>query len=75
VVLITSSGDQVGHFSLFRTVIEDHLLLDVDLFSSDFRMALSGAVYRAINRTQIPAKVEDGRASKPAAKAASSSST
>jgi UDP-GlcNAc:undecaprenyl-phosphate GlcNAc-1-phosphate transferase len=74
-VLITSTGDRVGQFSLFRMGIEDHLLLDVGLFSSNFRMALAGAVSRAMNQIQLPAKSEDGRESKPAAKAASSSPT
>lgn len=71
--LITSPGDRVGQFSLFRTGIEGRLLFDVDLFSSAFLTALSGAVSRAVNRGQLPIEANGGGEPKPAAKAASSS--
>jgi hypothetical protein len=56
--LITSSGYRMGHFSLFRTWIKDPLLLDVDLFSCEFRSALSGALHRTLIRIQVSARRE-----------------
>jgi hypothetical protein len=56
--LTTSSGNRMGHFSLFRTWIKDPLLLDVDLFSCEFRCALSGALHRTLNRIQVSARHE-----------------
>ena len=56
--LITSSGYRMGHFSLFRTWIRDPLLLDVDLFSYEFRSALSGALHRTLKRIQVSARRE-----------------
>ena len=61
--LITSSGYRMGHFSLFRTWIKDPLLLDVDLFSCEFRSALSGALHRSLNRVQVSASRELRRGS------------
>jgi len=56
--LITSSGHRLGFLFLFRTHIENPLLLDVNLLSYGFRMALSSAIQRAMNR--IPASVRSG---------------
>jgi UDP-GlcNAc:undecaprenyl-phosphate GlcNAc-1-phosphate transferase len=56
--LITSSGYRMGHFSLFRTWIKNPLLLDVDLFSCEFRSALSEALHRTLNRIQVSARRE-----------------
>lgn len=65
--LITSSGYHMGHFSLFRTWIKEPLLLDVDLFSCEFRSALSGALHRTLNRIQLSARreVHEGSVSSP----------
>jgi UDP-GlcNAc:undecaprenyl-phosphate/decaprenyl-phosphate GlcNAc-1-phosphate transferase len=56
--LTTDSGFRMGYFSLFRTAVGSPLLVDVDLFSCEFRSALSGAMHRAINRIQISAVCE-----------------
>ncbi len=73
--LITSSGHRLGFLFLFRTHIENPLLLDVNLLSYEFRMALSSAVQRAING--IPASTRSGVRKEFAvtAKAASASSS
>jgi len=59
--LITSSGHRLGFLFLFRTHIENPLLLDVNLLSYEFRMALSSAVQRAMNRipTAASSKVRE----------------
>jgi UDP-GlcNAc:undecaprenyl-phosphate/decaprenyl-phosphate GlcNAc-1-phosphate transferase len=69
--LTTRSGDRIGYFSLFRTGIESPLLVDVDLFSYEFRSALSGAMHRAVSRIQVSAMREG---SAPAARFAFDSS-
>jgi UDP-GlcNAc:undecaprenyl-phosphate GlcNAc-1-phosphate transferase len=56
--LATSSGYRVGYFSLLRTWIKEPLMLDVDLFSWEFRTSLSGAIHRTLNRIQISEKRE-----------------
>lgn len=50
--LIPSAASQAGYFSVFRTRIEDPLLVDIGLFSYEFRVALSNAIYRAVSRVQ-----------------------
>jgi UDP-GlcNAc:undecaprenyl-phosphate/decaprenyl-phosphate GlcNAc-1-phosphate transferase len=57
--LTTGSSDRMEYFSLFRTEIERPLLVDVDLFSCEFRSALSGAMHRAIHRIQMSAVREN----------------
>jgi UDP-GlcNAc:undecaprenyl-phosphate/decaprenyl-phosphate GlcNAc-1-phosphate transferase len=56
--LITGSGYRLGVFSLLRVHIENPLLLDVNLLSYEFRMALSSAVQRAMNRIPTAAGSE-----------------
>jgi hypothetical protein len=51
--LMTCSGHRMGQFSLFRTQIKEPLMLDVDLFNWEFRIALSGALYRTMNRPSV----------------------
>ena len=69
--LVISSGYRTGYFSLFRMQVENALLVDVDLFNTDFRNALSNAVFRAINQTQVPAAAIVHEVSLPSAKVAS----
>lgn len=72
--LVTSSGLRVAHVSLFRTHVENPLLVDVDLFSYEFRTALSGALHRAMNPIQVSPRRGLREGSAPAAKVASISS-
>lgn len=53
--LIANSGYRIGCFSLFRTDVEKPLLLDVDLFSYEFRSSLSGALHRAVRQIRASA--------------------
>jgi len=69
--LIMSSGYRMGYFSLFRMQVESPLLVDVELFNSEFRNALSDAFFRAINQTQVRAATEVREVSLPTAKVAS----
>jgi UDP-GlcNAc:undecaprenyl-phosphate/decaprenyl-phosphate GlcNAc-1-phosphate transferase len=72
--LVKSSGlrgAHVSHVSLFRTHVETPLLVDVDLFSGEFRTALSGALHRAMNPIQVSARRGMREGSVPAAKVAS----
>jgi hypothetical protein len=72
--LMMSSSDPMGHFSLFRMRVESPVLVDVDLFNNEFRMALSNAFYRALNQMQVSARPEIHAVSAPTAKVASISS-
>ena len=70
-----SNGERVkwGYFSLYRKCGEQPLLLDINLFSSEFRAALSDAAHRVMNGSQPAAKDYEPVESARAAKAASSS--
>ena len=69
--LVMSSGHRLGYFSLFRMQVESPLLVDVDLFNHDFRNALSGAFFRAMNQIQVSATTVVHEVSLPTAKVAS----
>lgn len=56
VELMTGSGHRMGQFSLFRTWIKEPLMLDIDLLSWEFRIALSGALYRSLSRISTSEK-------------------
>jgi UDP-GlcNAc:undecaprenyl-phosphate/decaprenyl-phosphate GlcNAc-1-phosphate transferase len=47
--LNTEPYDRLGHFSLLRTGFDNPLLVDFNLLSREFRLALSSAVLRARN--------------------------
>ena len=53
--LNTERCDRLGHFSLLRTGCENPLLVDFNLLSREFRIALSNAVLRAMNGHRSPA--------------------
>jgi hypothetical protein len=73
--LITGSSYKLGVFSLLRVHIENPLLLDVNLLGCEFRMALSSAVQRAMNRipTAVSSEVHEKFAITVKAASASSS--
>ena len=48
--LASSSGQKCGFFSIYRRLSDKPLLLDVNLLSDGFQVALAGAVYRAVLR-------------------------
>jgi hypothetical protein len=73
--LITGSGYRQGVFSLLRVHIENPLLLDVNLLGYEFRMALSSAVQRAMNRIPTAASSEVREKFAVTAKVASASSS
>lgn len=73
--LITSSGHRLGFLFLFRTHIENPLLLDVNLLSYEFRMALSSAVQRAMNGIPTAASSEVREKFAVTVRAASASSS
>jgi UDP-GlcNAc:undecaprenyl-phosphate GlcNAc-1-phosphate transferase len=52
--LITESHDRLGHFSLLRVGSENPLLVDFNLLSGEFRVALSHALLRATNGGRSP---------------------
>lgn len=73
--LITRSGHKLGFLFLFRTHIENPLLLDVNLLNYEFRMALSSAVQRAMNRIPTAASSEVREKFAVTVRAASASSS
>ena len=73
--LITSSGHRLGFLFLFRTHIENPLLLDVNLLSYEFRMALSSAVQRVMNRIPTAASSDVPEKFAVTVRAASASSS
>jgi len=54
--LITSSGYKYGYCSLLRSCAEGLLLVDLNLFTAEFRTALSDALHRATMRAQPAAR-------------------
>jgi UDP-GlcNAc:undecaprenyl-phosphate GlcNAc-1-phosphate transferase len=66
--LIMSSGCRMGYFSLFRMQVESPLLVDIDLFSNDFRNALSSAIFRAMNQIPVSATTAVHEGSLPTAR-------
>jgi UDP-GlcNAc:undecaprenyl-phosphate GlcNAc-1-phosphate transferase len=73
--LITGSGYRLGVFSLLRVHIENPLLLDVNLLSCEFRVALSSAVQRAMNGIPTAACSEVRQESAVTVRAASAPSS
>jgi UDP-GlcNAc:undecaprenyl-phosphate GlcNAc-1-phosphate transferase len=73
--LITGAGNRLGVFSFLRVHIENRLLLDVNLLSYEFRIALSSAVQRATNRIPTAASSEVREKFAITVKAASASSS
>jgi UDP-GlcNAc:undecaprenyl-phosphate GlcNAc-1-phosphate transferase len=73
--LITGSGYRLGVFSLLRVHIENPLLLDVNLLSYEFRVALSSAVQRAMKGIPTTAYSEARQESAVTVRAASASSS
>jgi UDP-GlcNAc:undecaprenyl-phosphate GlcNAc-1-phosphate transferase len=69
--LTMNSGYRMGYFSLLRMQVERPLLLDVDLFSNEFRNALSTAFFRAMNQIHVSATTAVREVSLPTAKVAS----
>jgi UDP-GlcNAc:undecaprenyl-phosphate GlcNAc-1-phosphate transferase len=72
--LVTNSGHKCGHFSLFRTRVEELILADLNLFTAEFATALSEAVERAMHPVEVVVQDHDPAEEHRATKAAAASS-
>jgi UDP-GlcNAc:undecaprenyl-phosphate GlcNAc-1-phosphate transferase len=73
--LHTESPTRLGQFILLRNGYEDPLLVDVNLLSCEFRMALSGALHRVLQQIPFPVKRESPATIPASIKVASASSS
>ena len=66
--LASSSGQKCGFFSIYRRLSNKPLLMDVNLLSDGFQVALAGAVYRAVLRNHDASQDRDNQERSQAAR-------
>jgi hypothetical protein len=69
--LTTSAGYRWGYFSLFRTQVEEMLLVDINLFHSDFRAKLCTALQLAMKEERLASVAREADTSESAIHAVS----